>query len=168
MEDILASMWNNMRLTENETTTLHIDPTKLSIPNNALVGRLIMHKHVSPFELEKGLRSICDATNTMEATLIGDNMFLFVFANSQTCDHILEKQPWNFHGSLILLDRMRGDECPTYFLQYAPAWIQAHGLQIRAMNKSVGEDVGVLLGKILEVRCDAGRVALGRCIRIHA
>lgn len=36
------------------------------------------------------------------------------------------------------------------------------------MNKTVGEDVGALLGKVLEVRSDVGGTTIGRCICIRA
>lgn len=70
----------------------------------------------------------------------------------------------------MLLDRVQGDECPSDFsMHMAPFWVQAHGLQIRAMNKVVGAEKGQVLGQVIEVRSDdaEGR-ALGRCIRIRA
>lgn len=88
-----------------------------------------MKSFISTSELEKGLRSILDVTSAMETTLIGKNLFMFIFNNSKTCDRIYNKQMWNFRGSLILLDRIRGDECPSDLaLQSAPFWIQAYGL----------------------------------------
>lgn len=66
------------------------------------------------------------------------------------------------------MDRIRGDECPTDVkLSHVPMWVQAHGLQIRAMNRNIGEVVGSLLGEVLEVRCDSKGTAIGMCIRIR-
>lgn len=76
------------------------------------------------------------------------------------------------HGTLealVLLEQIHGDECPSDFnLLTALFWIKAHGLYIRAMTKSVGEDLDALLGEVLKVRNDSGSAAIGRCIRIHA
>lgn len=58
MEDILASMWSTLYLTKNELITLDIDPNKLSVPKVAIIGKLAMKKHVSLFEVDKGLKSI--------------------------------------------------------------------------------------------------------------
>lgn len=156
-------MWNNLSLTEHKISTLIIDNSKLSIPNNALVGRLAMKKYVSIFEHEKGLRSIWDIPNCMETTLLGNNLYMFTFVDARTCKRIYDKQPWNFRGSLILLDRLCGDECPTEVaLHSVPFWVQAHGLQIRAMNKTVREELGALLGTVLEVRENAEGATIGR------
>lgn len=58
MDEMLANMWNSLSLTENEAITLQIDNNKLSVPRNALLGKLAMRKHVSTFEVDKGLKTI--------------------------------------------------------------------------------------------------------------
>lgn len=47
-------------------------------------------------------------------------------------------------------------------------WIQAHGLQLRAMTKGTGEKLGRLLCEVLDVRSDYDGVVMGRCVRIRA
>lgn len=67
---------------------------------------------------------------------------------------------------MILLDRFRGNERPEDInLQTAPIWVQAHGLQLRAMTRDMGEKLGSLLGEVMEVRSDYDGVVLGRCVR---
>lgn len=124
MEDILATMWNSLPLSKNEALTLNIDTNKLSAPKNALIGKLAMKKHVSSFELDKGLKSFWDANNAMETTPIGDNLFLFAFEEADTCECIFKNQPWNFRGSLVLFDHLLGDKCPaTFSINMVPFWI---------------------------------------------
>lgn len=167
IEDILATMWNSLSLTENEAVTLSISDNKLFAPKNALVGKLAMKKYVSIFEVDKGLKSMWGVVNTMETTSLGDNIFLFAFSDESTCERIFDKQPWNFQEAIILLERLHGDEIPTNFALLAvPFWVQFHGLQLRAMNRSVGEAVGALLGKVVDVFCDAEGTVIGHCIRI--
>lgn len=128
-----------------------------------------MKKHISVSEVEKSLRIIWDVANAMEVTLLGDNMFMFTFYDARTCEHVFEKQPWNYRGSIVLLDRIRRDECPLDFALYTVTlWIQANGLQLWAMNKTVGEEIGALLRRVLEVCSDAGGTAIGGCICICA
>lgn len=45
--------------------------------------------------------------------------------------------------------------------------MQVHGLQLRAMNKAVGEALGALFGGALVVECDEEGNALGKCIRLR-
>lgn len=97
-----------------------------------------MKKHVNTFDLEKGLRVIWDVFSAMDVTQLGDNLFMFEFQDNRACDRIFNKQPWNYRGSLVLIESIRGDECPTNFnIIFVPFRVQVHGLQIRAMTKSL-------------------------------
>lgn len=155
MEDILANMWNSLSLDENESITLTIDELKLPTPKYALIGKLAMKKFASTFVIDKTLKSMWGTINTMETTLIGENLFLFSFSEVGACERILEKQPWNYRGSIILLEKPHENGSPTDFTQHkVPFWAQVHGFSVRAMNKAVGEEVGALLGNVLEVHCD--------------
>lgn len=113
MEDTLAIMWNNFSLSKNEASTIISDPAKLFVPHNALVGKLAMRKHVNLAEMEKGLRVIWGVANAMEVTILGENLFMFPFIEANAYDRVLAKQPWNYQGSILLLDRIRGDEYPS-------------------------------------------------------
>lgn len=88
MEDALASLWSNLSLFENEAATINIDPSKLSTPSNALIGRLAMRKHVSDFDLKKGLPNIWDVNTAMDITQLGENLFMFEFKDDKACDRI--------------------------------------------------------------------------------
>lgn len=84
-------------------------------------------------------------------------------------DWIIENQPWNFRGSLILLNQILGDEYPTELaLHTVSFWVQIHGLQLRAMNKAVGEDVGALIGEVFKISCDDEGTSIGQCLRVKA
>lgn len=128
-----------------------------------------MRKHDNIFDLEQGLRTSWDVKTPLEITQIGKNLYMFKIINRKICDRIYNKQPWNFRGSLLLLDRIRGDERPEDInLQTAPLWVQAHGLQLRAMTKGIGEALGKILGEVLEVKSDYDSAVIGRCVRIRA
>lgn len=58
IEEILASMWNALSLTENEAITLNIDELKLSLPKFALIGKLVMKKNTSTVDVDKFLQGI--------------------------------------------------------------------------------------------------------------
>lgn len=93
------------------------------------------------------MKIIWDMNGAMETTRLGDNIFMFVFGDKQTCDRIVEDQPWNFRGSLLLVDHVNREECLADFEpNLVPFWVQVHGLQIRAMNKEVGAEIGATLG----------------------
>lgn len=106
-------MWNTLSLTENEAITLHIDPQKLSVSKFSLIGKIAMKKHVSLYDVDKGLKSIWKVENELETTQLGENLYLLAFKSAQTVERILENQPWNFRGALLILDRATGDTCQS-------------------------------------------------------
>lgn len=124
MEDFLASMWSSLSLTKNEAATLEIDPKKLSVPKNVLVGKLAMKKHASLFKVDKGLKIIWDAASDLETTILGENLYLFTFKSDRVVNRILKNQPWNFRGSLVILGRIQGEECPSELVLHSvPFWV---------------------------------------------
>lgn len=169
MEEELTNLWNGLTLTEDEASTIKIEPENLISPINALVHRLAVRKFVSLYDLEKGLRSAWDLKTPLEITQVGDNLYIFELVHRKICERVFNRQPWTFRGSLILLDRFRGNERPEDInLRTAPVWVQAHGLQLRAMLRGVGEKLGRLLGEVVDVRSDYDGAAMGWCVRIKA
>lgn len=77
MEEILATMWNSLSLSESESTTLTIDDLKLNTPKFTLIGKLAIKKYVSTFDVDKGLKSMWKTVNTMETTLLGKTFTCF-------------------------------------------------------------------------------------------
>lgn len=123
IEDDLASMWNTLSLIENESITLQIDPNILSVPDHSVIGKVAMRKNVSLFDIDKGMKIIWNATQDLETTMVGDNLYLFSLKNERVLDHVINNQPWNFRGALMILDRTRGDVHPIeVVLQKVPFW----------------------------------------------
>lgn len=95
----------------------------------------------------------------MEMALVGENLYIFSFNDQTMKDRILLKQPWNFHGALVLMDTPHEHGGPTDFNQFlVPFWIQIYGLPYGAMNRQVGVDIGSLVGEVLDVTCNGDGV----------
>lgn len=124
MEEILSSLWNSLTISDSENNTIVVDPTNLSIPENTLVGKLAMKKFVSLVDIEKGLRFFWEIKDHLEINRLGVNTFLFSFRDKETYERILANQPWNYRGSILMMDRLIGDECPTDLTMHeVPFWI---------------------------------------------
>lgn len=72
-----------------------------------------MKKNVSMYDIDKGMKNIWNVTQDMESSIIGDNLYLFSFKNECILDRVLNNQPWNFWGALMVIDRTNGDACPN-------------------------------------------------------
>lgn len=102
MEEDLANLWSGLTLTESEACTIKVDSDKLITPINALVGRLVVRKFASLYDLEKSLRSTWDVKTPLEITQIGDNLYIFELVDRKVCDQIFNRHPWTFRGSQVL------------------------------------------------------------------
>lgn len=161
-------MWNSLSLAETEAVTLHIDDLLLNIPNLSIIGKFAMKKIISTVDVDKFLKTIWNTSNSMETTLVGENMYLFSFVDIATKERIFNNQPWNFRGAVILMDLPQDHGGPADFNQFmVPFSIQLHGLPYRAMNRQIGNEIGSLIGEVLEVTCNSEGIALGRCLRVR-
>lgn len=168
MDEMLASMWNSLSLSENESITLNFNEFQLIRPRIAIVGKLTMKKNASTVDVDRFLKGLWKTENTMETTLLGENLYLFSLPDQATKDRILRMKPWNYHGAVFLLDSPHDHGGPTDFNQHlVPFWVQIHGLPLRAMNRLVGTQIGSLIGEVVEVYCNGDGVALGRCTRVR-
>lgn len=124
LEDVLSSLWNSLSILDPESNNIFVDPTKLSIPDNTRVGKLAMKNFVILIDIEKGLKFIWELKDHFEINRLGVNTFLFSFKDKETCDRILENQPWNYRGSILMVNKLHGEECPTNLSMHkVPFWI---------------------------------------------
>lgn len=129
MDDILASMWNALSLSESESVTLTIDNLKLSTHNFALIGKLAMKKYISTVDVDKFLKKVWNTANSMETTCLGENIYLFSLSEAGTIERILAKQPWNLRGLVLILGQPLDNVAPSDMqMFFVPFWIQIHGL----------------------------------------
>lgn len=73
-------------ISDSESTTIIIDPTKLSIPEKTLVEKLAMKKFVSLLDIEKGLKFIWELKDHMDINRLSANTFLFSFRDKKKCE----------------------------------------------------------------------------------
>lgn len=72
-----------------------------------------MKKRVSLFDVDKGLKSIWNVAKELESTQVGENLYLLSLKNEATLERVMGNQPWNFRGSLIILERTTDNVCPA-------------------------------------------------------
>lgn len=95
------------------------------------MGKCAIRKFVSIFDVDKNLKAMWGTATMMETTLPGENLYLFSFVDEATRDRIYDKQPWNYRGSVILLDGPHDHGSPSEFMQqHVPFWAQIHGLPL--------------------------------------
>ena len=76
---------------------------------------------------------------------VGERLFIFQFVDELQKDWVMQKQPWSFNKSLLLLKEIKREAKPEDIdIDWCPFMIQIHGLQLGMMI----EKIGVILGGI--------------------
>ncbi|KAK9921712.1 hypothetical protein M0R45_030212 [Rubus argutus] len=81
---------------------------------------------------------------------------------------VLEREPWDFDRSLILMGVLREEEAVTAVdLKTAVFWVQIHGVPLRFRTPEVAEDIGSVVGGVVDVGRASGEDCVGRFLRVR-
>ena len=95
----------------------------------------------------------------MQIVDLKENIFLFKFACEGDKKRVLKLGPWNIEEfPLILKQWHQNMTVEDKDFSSIPLWVQIHGLPIEYMLKENLEEIGALVGEVLEVdfTCSGG------------
>ena len=98
-----------------------------------------------------------------------ENIFLFKFACEGDKKRILELGPWNIEGFPLIL-KMWHQNLSVEDMDFSsiPIWIQVHNLPIEYMSKENAEEIGALVGEVIEVDFTAnGGICMSKFLRVQ-
>lgn len=110
------------------------------------------------------LWKIDEGLNLMEVEL---DLWLFSFNSERKQKRILDMEPWNFQGSMMLLKEI-DDPSDTGWRDYSLAkfWVQLHNLPLRDRVEEISVMLGERTSICLEVDTDGKGRCLGRYIQV--
>ncbi|TXG71930.1 hypothetical protein EZV62_000509 [Acer yangbiense] len=120
--------------------------------NRCLVGKVISYKKVN-IEAFKGLiEQIWSPFGQVEVESVGDNLFIFYFNNGEDRNRVLQRGPWHFGNSLIVLEKSTeegnvsklGFNCTDF-------WVQIHDILILCMNRRTAKWLAEQIGEVVEI-----------------
>ncbi|KAK9903195.1 hypothetical protein M0R45_001160 [Rubus argutus] len=99
---------------------------------------------------------------------VEDDRFLVRFSCEEDLVRVLDKEPWDFDRSLIVMGRLKESESVMDVeLSTALFWVQAHGVPFRYRIPEVAMDIGGLLGEFKDVTSASDGNCFGRFLRIR-
>ena len=98
---------------------------------------------------------------------VGERLFLFQFEDGVEKDRVLQKQPWSFNKSLMVLKEMDGLLQPKEVnMEWCPFRVQIHGLPLGLMNEKIGIVISEALGDVEEMETTEDQVAWGKHLTV--
>ena len=104
----------------------------------------------------------------MKIESLGNNIFMFKFAEEADKKIILIGGPWHFDRALILLTEPRGiGEVTKQSFTHTSFWIQIRNVPLACMEKAFLHELGGKVGLVEEVETDENGDCIGEFARLR-
>lgn len=156
MEQTIVDSLKNLQLIREEEEDIFISsnslPDLLEECALSLFGRLLADRNQNQRALKNTLRSAWKMGSDLRIVEVGNNILQFKFSSMFQLEWVERSGPWNFENNLLLLCRWRkGLSSANLVFTHAPFWVQIWGLPFEHMTEDAGRDIGVRIGKVIEV-----------------
>ena len=85
---------------------------------------------------------------------MGEGPFQFKFTMESQLVWVLNNGPWSFDNYYLLLRRWeKGMNASSIEFTHCPLWVQEWGLPFELFSEDVAKDIGMGIGKVVEVVC---------------
>ncbi|KAH6807861.1 hypothetical protein C2S51_028969 [Perilla frutescens var. frutescens] len=117
-----------------------------------LVGKVFSVRVVNREALRTQVPCILQLKYAMDIEIIGDNIFVIIFASEDGWKHTLLDGPWNFFNSLMSFKEPVGLQNPKdiRFNEFV-VWVQIHNLSVMCMNPITIQQIGAHVGRVERV-----------------
>ena len=156
MTEGLEEIWNKLTLTEEEQEDILVEKEWVEdiseAGKNCLLGKMLMRKPVNMEAMRSVFIKIWKVSAGLSIREIDDRIFIFRFGNGLEKEREIQKQPWSFNKSLLVLRDFDGMSKPEDInMDWCPFWVQVHGLPLGLMNERIGLVLGESIGDVEEV-----------------
>ncbi|XWS66311.1 hypothetical protein CRYUN_Cryun05aG0188800 [Craigia yunnanensis] len=165
MDKTLEDLWNKLTLIEDERTEVLVekewidDPSEVS--KNCLLGKILMRKPVNLEVMKTVFMKLWNMSSGLQIKEVGERHFVFQFSDG-LAKNVLQKQPWSFNRSLMVLKEFDGYAKPELVnMDCCTFRVQIHGLPLGMMNEKIGTILGEAIEDVEEVETDEEQSAWG-------
>jgi hypothetical protein len=171
MAEDLSRMWENFSLADDEEEAVEVQATDFqevtTWGRDCIIGKLVTDRYVSMEAVKNGLQRGWKSKGTQKFKVLGENLFIIEFEFEQDKKRVLEGGPWDFEGSLFLVEDYDDRTTPANIkFDRASFWIRMSQLPLGCMGREVGRKIGATVGVVEAVDTDARGVAWGEYLRV--
>ena len=113
------------------------------VGKNCLIGELLLRKMVNVEAMKNVFQKIWKVFAGLYIREVGERLFIFHFDKLMDKERVIQKQPWAFNKSLLVLEEFECLSQPHEVkMKWCPFWIQIRGLPLGMMNEKVGTVLG--------------------------
>ncbi|TXG53376.1 hypothetical protein EZV62_022545 [Acer yangbiense] len=152
----IARLYENLSLAEEDGVVLEMSE-ETSIDgvkdvNRCLVGKVLSYKKVNREAFKGLIEQIWSPFGQVEVESVGDNLFMFYFNNGEDRNRVLQRGPWHFGNSLIVLEKSTGEgNVSKLGFNRADFWVQIHDIPILCMNRRTAKWLAKQIGEVVEI-----------------
>ncbi|TXG63781.1 hypothetical protein EZV62_010775 [Acer yangbiense] len=136
----IAKLYENLSLAKEDGAVLEMSE-ETSIDgvkdvDRCLVGKVLSYKKVNREAFKGLIEQIWSMFGHVEVESVRDNLFMFYFKNREDRNRVLQRGPWHFGNSLIVLEKStREGNVSKLGFNRAEFWVQIHDIPIFCMNR---------------------------------
>ena len=133
-----------------------------------LVGKVLLTKGVNKEGLKAALQQVWRTFKEVKIESMGNNIFMFKFAEEADKKRMLKGGPWHFDRALTVLAEPRGiGEVAKQSFTHTSFWVQIRNVPLACMDKDFLWDLGGEIGLVEEVQTDDYGDCIGEYARIR-
>ncbi|PON39233.1 hypothetical protein TorRG33x02_343260 [Trema orientale] len=161
---------NTLFITEEEEGAIGIDEGIVSKGKeeilNGLLGKLLIHKPYNRNASKAIMELIWQVQKGLMICEVDRDIYLFSFTDASERQSVLNREPWNFDKSLLILKPL-DDEADTGWDGYSLThfWIQIYNLPLHGRVKEIADQIGNQVGMCMDVDTDEQGRCWGRFVR---
>ncbi|XP_050238280.1 uncharacterized protein LOC126687767 [Mercurialis annua] len=172
MEDGLIEACAQMRLTEDEQTTITLEDVVDDFADEraklCLVGKLLTQIPYNLNHLRNSLISAWKLVKGFNVKDVGNDLFICELFTKNDKNRILREGPWNFDKQLILFEQLHGNMQPNnMILKHCVVWVRIYNLPMNCRGRAALSKIGAKLGRVVDVDCDSGECNRYGRIRVN-
>ena len=137
MDVAMEELWKKFHLSKEEKGVLEVNSQEVAISKQyaqfSILFKLQSNKDFNKEAFKSTIQKLWRGSRGVTIKKVGNNLFLAIFVSKEDMVEALDRSPWSFDRSLILLKRFNGDLSPgNVSFQYSPFWIWVFNIPIKA------------------------------------
>ena len=138
------------------------------ITANCLVGKIMLTRGVNMEGLKATMQQAWRTIKEVKIESMGDNVFLFKFANEVERRRVLMGVPWHFDRALlVLVEPSSIGDIKKQSFTHTSFWVQIHNMPIMCMARETIKKLGERIGIVEDIEADEAGECLGQFSRVR-